>query len=185
MIFENFFGDAKIMFPQAEEEYNYLKGNWEEVDGVYRIYNKSFKMYDKFQTYIISALNVLFTLTDTEQEKLETKIKNYKPSIEPKLNILDLDKCFTRTILDALDIPFCPEPQAWYEHQKKLTSAAYHCRVGLESIMAVAENYYKNDYLPGENGSLTEYEILAIFVLNFSNYKALVNKKEVKIKELN
>ena len=188
---EEFFSKVKLNYAAAEKEYKELKSDrWNEVDGLYRVYHQSFKMYYEFQEYITDSLNVLFTLVGVVQGKPEpgpsVKERLKQPqkhcaSLEEQLAKLDLDRYFTRTVLESLKISFdSNDENVWFEHQKSLTAAAYHAKIGIESVMTVAKRYIKKNYLPGEDGGgLEPYEALAEHLLNFESYR-WQDKKELK-----
>jgi hypothetical protein len=188
---EEFFSQVKLNYATAEKAYKELKSErWNEVDGLYRVYHQSFKMYYECQEYIIDSLNVLFTLIGIAQEKLEhglsVKEKLRQPqehcqNLEEKLIKLELDKYFTRTVLESLKLNYdSNDENVWFEHQKSLTAAAYHAKIGIESVMTVAKRYIKKNYLPGEDGGgLEPYEALAEHLLNFESYR-WQGKEELK-----
>ena len=185
---EEFFSKVKLNYAAAEKAYKELKSDrWNEIDGLYRIYHQSFKMYYEFQEYITDSLNVLFTLVGVVQGKPEpgpsVKERLKQPqkhcaSLEEQLAKLDLDRYFTRIVLESLKISFdSNDENVWFERQKSLTAAAYHAKIGIESVMAVAKRYFKQNHLP--SGMLDEKEALAEHLLNFEEYR-WQNKDELR-----
>ncbi len=177
---EEFFSRVKRNYAAAEKAYKELKSDrWDEIDGLYRVYHQSFKMYYELQEYVIDSLNVLFTLVGVAQEKLDKGLsvnetlkqpQEHCQYLEEKLTKLELDKYFTRTVLESLKLTFeSNNENVWFEHQKSLTAAAYHAKIGIEGVMYVAKRYFKQNRLP--IGRLDEQEALAEHLLNFEDYR--------------
>ena len=179
-----FFRSVKENYPAARKKYDEIlkKENKElEIDGLYRVYHCSFKMYDELQITILSNLDVLLSLLGITYES--KKVKPLNEMLLEELSFfkkLDLDRIFINSVKDASNRKFSMDRnkrENWYNDQKALIAAVYHTKIGLESIMAVAENYYKNNKLLGEGGILSEKEALAEHLLNFRDYRFTDIKK--------
>jgi len=178
--------ETELFFKQVEKNYIKARASFDalnkedELDGLYRIYHTSFKMYYEIQGAVTGYLNVLFELTGLPAEELEfgsvdeklQRSKKHHSSLESKIKQLDLDQIFSRTVLDALNLTFeGNNEELWHEHQLKLSSAIYHATNSVSSIMHVAENYIKENRLPGQDGTLEEYEAICEHVMNFPRYR--------------
>jgi len=153
----------KKNFPKILERYNADKGimKWGEIDGLYRVYHHSFKMYSEIQGYIINCLDLMAQLIGKEKIPEEDfKPENYanKRGLEEfRVNIhsdrlkylesLDFDYYFKRTLRNALRLRWDwgrNRTETWYKDQAKLCAAAWHAKIALESFMKVAKNYRKH-----------------------------------------
>lgn len=152
----------KKNYPAVRKHYNEKKKDmeWEEIDGIYRIYHHSFKMYNEIQGYILNCLNLVGQLIG--KEKIAEEEYSQKIHLNPKkveefltkiysnrleyLEALDFDYYFTRTLRNALKLRWSPDrnrTETWYKDQSKLCAAAWHSKLALESFMEVAKSYKK------------------------------------------
>jgi hypothetical protein len=177
---ELFFKKASENYTKAKERFDGIR-QYDETDGLYRVYHHSFKMYYELQWAVVNYLNVLFELTGTPVHDLESDIysrtpdmaKNRYAGLEEKIDSLGLDRYFSRAMKDALCLVFeTNDADVWHQHQQKLTSAVYHAKVGVSAVMKVAERYCKDNILPAEEtGCLDVDDALCEHIMNFPSYR--------------
>ena len=137
---EVLFYRIKKNYRKTKKKYDKLKESfaqkWDEVDGLYRVYHHSWKMYNELQSAISSYLQVFLELIREKKGKKET--------LKWEIKKLGLDPFFSLTIQEALELDFSRnEEKIWHKDQKTLTSALYHAKTAINSIMSVAEKYVK------------------------------------------
>lgn len=171
---EVLFYRIKKNYKNAEKKYKELKKSyihkWNEVDGLYRVYHQSLKMYYELKKAINDYLCVFLELIGEKKKKTE--------HIEEKVERINLDTYFTKTLKEAMKLKFFSnEKRIWHEHQKKLTSALYHSKIAVNSVMNVAKKYVEKDRLPGENGVLNIDDSIFVEMLNLEDYRFTSIKK--------
>ncbi len=173
---ELFFYKVSLNYPRARKRFEGIDES-KEIDGIYRIYHHSFKMYHELQGSISEYLDVLFDIVDLPTDNMKYdwhtniffKSQIYYPNIESKLDELKVYEFFECSILDAFGLIWkSNEHDVWYEDQTKLASGIQHAKVGINSIMEVARRYHNEDILPGEDSyELDEHDVLCEHILDF------------------